>query len=171
MLHFGEKPPFSFEEFLRMCEGIISKEDMDVVKTSVEISSYDYKENQPIFQSEAGLVSAGKRWQAFDLTLRNELVKIRAAGKKIDPLKCIRGEGYADPSIAHIATHAHRSPSILEAERILDLERWCFLDELGAGHYFDIDSLIVYANKLVILERWERIDTADKSQMLEKVLK
>lgn len=169
MLHFGEKPPLSFEGLLRMCEGIVSAEDIDVVKASTRAVDYDYGSNQPTFQPKAGPPSAGKKWRAFDMTLRNELVRARATSKKVDPLKYMRGEGYTDPFIAHIAIHAHRNPSILEAERILDQEKWRFLDELGTGHYFDIDSLIVYANKLLILERWERIKTADKTGILQRL--
>lgn len=66
--------------------------------------------------------------------------------------------------------NAHRNPSILEAERMLDGERWCMLDELSLGHYFDIDFLIVYALKILILERWERIRTADSTGKLQEIL-
>ena len=82
----------------------------------------------------------------------------------------MRGEPHTEPSIAHIAVTAHRNPSIIESEETLDRERWNFLDGLAAGHYFDIDSLIVYANKLLILERWERINTADKAKAIEELL-
>ena len=111
-----------------------------------------------------------KKWNAFDKALRNELVKIRAAHKKLDPLKYMRYEGGADPSITHIAAHAFRTPSLLEGEKILDQARWNFLDELAIGHYFDIDFLTVYANKLLIMERWEKINTLDKVKALEEAI-
>ena len=161
MLHFGAKPPFSFDRFLRMCESIVSEEDIDIVKAFTRVGDYDYEKGQ----------ATAEKWHTFDRTLRNELVKIRASRKKVDPLKYMRGEGYAEPSITHIAIHAHRDPSILEAERVLDQERWRFLEELAVGHYFDIDSLIIYANKLLILEQWDRINTADKSSMIENMMK
>ena len=44
------------------------------------------------------------------------------------------------------------------------------MDELATGHYFDLDFLISYALKLLILERWERINSADKPRLLEEVL-
>ena len=161
MLYFGAKPPFSFDRFLEMCEGVVSEEDINIVKLSTQIDSYHYEKAQPTLE----------KWHTFDTALRNELVKIRASRRKLDPLKYMRKDGYTDPSIAHIAVHAHRTPSILEAESILDEERWRFLDELNIGRYFDMDSLIVYANKLLIAERWERINTADKSEMIENVTK
>lgn len=50
-------------------------------------------------------------------------------------------------------------------EKILDEARWQVLDDLGFGHYFDMDSLILYAYKLKILERWEKIYTQDKERL------
>ena len=143
-----------------MCEGLISDDDIDVLKQASTPSGYDFEDGHP----------ALKKWRVFDGALRNELVKIRAARKKVDPLRYQRYGGYGDPSITHIALHAHRTPSILEAEKILDQARWRFLDELSVGHYFDIDFLVAYANKLLVLERWDRIDTLDKTRTVEELL-
>lgn len=160
MLHFGTKPPFSFGKFLEICRGLISASDIDTLKISTIIEGgVDEKINPTL-----------KKWHAFDTSLRNELVKIRALRKRLEPLKYIREGGYTDPSVAHIALHAYRSPSILEAEKILDQERWRFLEELAIGHYFDIEFLMVYANKLLILQRWEEINTLDKTRALEELL-
>ncbi|MFH0827465.1 MAG: DUF2764 family protein, partial [Candidatus Omnitrophota bacterium] len=80
-------------------------------------------------------------------------------------------DGSTEPAISHLALNAHRSPSLLEGERMLDAERWRFLDELSLGHYFDLDFLIVYLLKLLILERWEKIRTADKEQFLDELIR
>lgn len=158
MLHSGAKPPFSFERFLEICQDKISAEDIHLIKLTQEAFLY------------TGDQSTLKQWCAFDTALRNELVKIRASSKHLDPLKYIRGQDYIEPYIAHTAMSVRRSPSILEAERLLDQERWRKLDELALGHYFDLDFLICYALKLLILERWERINTADMPKLLSEVL-
>ncbi len=155
MLHFGTKPPFPFNKFCQLCEGLIPDKDIDILKKASTPGEYN-----------------------FDSALKNELVKIRAAHKKLDPLKYLRknlgqstkGQSPFFPDITHIALHAYRTPSILEAEKFLDQARWRFLDDLAIGHYFDIDSLTVYANKLLILERWERINTIDRVKALGKTL-
>jgi hypothetical protein len=54
---------------------------------------------------------------------------------------------------------------------MLDEARWRMLEELCVGHYFDLDFLIIYALKLLILERWQRIRTADGGRLLEEVLR
>ena len=158
MLHFGAKPPFTFAKFLEICQDKIPKSDAGIIKSLTE--GYDSEFSHP----------ALKRWRDFDTALRNELVKIRASRRHVDYLKYVRGDEYIEPYVIHIAMSAYRTPSILEAERSLDRERWRILDELAVGHYFDLDFLIVYALKLLILERWERINSADKSRLLEEVL-
>jgi len=160
MLHFGTKPSFPFDKFCQLCEGLIPDKIIDILKKTSTPGEYAYGKACPTL----------KKWQSFDGALRNELVKIRASHKKLDPFKYLRYNGDTDPAITHIALHAYRTPSILEAEKFLDQSRWRFLDELAIGHYFDIDYLIIYANKLLILERWERINTLDRVKALEKVL-
>ena len=162
MLHFGAKPPVSSERFLEMCRGMISDDDLAVLRRIVE--SLRIEENIP------PSCEAERKWRAFDTALRNELAKIRAARRKQDPLKFVRQDGYAGPSIVHIALHAHRTPEPLEAERILEQARWQALDESSLGHYFDIDFMVIYAYKLLILERWERINAAEAPRELDKAL-
>ncbi len=162
MLQFGMKPPFSFERFLELCEGKIPDGDLSILK-KVSLSGEELYEDAAL--------STLRKWRVFDTALRNALVMIRAARLRRDPEKYLHRDGYTDPSIARIAISAHRNPSILEAERMLDEERWRMLDELCLGHYFDIDFLVIYAHKLLMLQRWERTCGADSLRMLEEVIK
>ncbi len=160
-LHFDMKPPFSFEAFLQKCIEFIPSKDYTVLAALPK-------------REEAGGKKAGhpiiKDWISFDAALRNELVKIRASHKRIEPAKYIRPDGYGGSAISHIALAAHRNISILEGEKFLDRERWNFLDAQAFGHCFDLGFLVVYAYKLLILERWERIRVADKRALLDKAL-
>lgn len=161
-LHFSMKPAFTFDNFILYCQRFICDKDIEILKSTSISGEYIYDKNiQPTI----------KKWQDFDTDLRNELVKIRSSRRHIDFSKYLRQEGYPGPYITHIAINAHRNPSILEAEKMLDQERWHFLDELTFGHYFDLDFLIIYALKLLILERWEKINTAEKEKVLEETLK
>lgn len=160
MLHFGAKPPFPYEKFLEMCEGLISNEDAELLSCVILSPSF----------GETSQNDTLARWQAFDTALRNELVKIRALRRHIDPAKYLRKDSCTEAYISHLAMNAYRNPSILEAERALDWARWHFLDELSFGHYFDLDILIIYALKLLILEKWDKINMADKEQDIEIAL-
>lgn len=162
MLYFGLKPPFSFPEFLKKCKGVISEKDIDLLK-KVSLSGENLYE-----KSGRGVL---KNWRIFEAALRNELVKIRAARRHIEPHKYLKEDSYIELSIVHVATHASRTLSIIESEKILDQERWRFLDDLASGHYFDLDFLIIYAHKLLILEKWEKINSGDKVKELGSILK
>ena len=160
-LQFGMKPPFSFEKFLRIASCHVSETDIEILKkTSISGECASEEARHPALAA----------WRAFDAALRNALVKIRGHHlKSPDPLKFIRGDEVANPGIHHIALTAHRNPTPFGAEEALDEARWEALDELEMGHYFDLDKLIIYAHKLLILERWDTINTADKSRLIEEL--
>jgi len=158
MLHFGVPTHISFEKFLIKCKELIPQGDSAVLENLP--LQCEYKGEQPTI----------RKWVDFEIMLRNELVKLRASRKRIDPAKYLRPDGYAGSGLYHAALAAQRNPSPQEAERLLDLERWSFLEELSFGHYFDLDFLIVYAYRLLIIERWERINLADKSKILYEAL-
>ncbi len=160
MLHFGVKPPFAFEDFLRDCKDLIPDKDFEVVSVCANEALWEQAVSQGTLKS----------WISFEVGLRNELVKIRASRKKIEPARYLRQDGSDLTELYHIAMNSHRILSLTESERFLDQARWHRLDELSLGHYFDLDALVVYALKLVILWRWEKIARADKQEILEKVL-
>lgn len=160
LLRFGTRPPCTFVRFIEMCKGVISDNDIETLKNISLLGLSSLTFHYPIIE----------RFSAFDVALRNELVKIRSSRNKLDPYKYLRQDGYDDLDVVHIAMAAYRSLSPIEAERILDEARWYKLDELLSGHYFDLDCLIVYAYKLLILERWEKIRLADKKALLEEAL-
>jgi len=161
LLNFGANPPFSLEEFIEVCSGVIKNTDLQEIIDAVNIP--DYKLNLKSAQIL-------KKWRIFNISLRNELARVRAGRKKVDPSKYISQDIYPLASITHAAMSAYRNQNILEAEKYLDLERWHFLDDTSFGHYFDIDLLIAYALKLKILIRWDRINKADKESLLESAL-
>ncbi|MFA5356285.1 MAG: DUF2764 family protein [Candidatus Omnitrophota bacterium] len=159
VLSFGEKPPFSKEEFLRRCEGAICGKEIRLL-ASVMNGEQAAKSNSIVLKGA----------YHFDSALRNELVRLRAVRKKIDPHRYLRGEDTHDAHIAGIATSAIRNPSILEAEKALDLARWQSIDDLARRRYFDLEVLLAYALKLSIMLRWDKILSADKGAALARAV-
>ena len=159
MLHFGQRPPITFEKFIALCKGKVNDGELLALERTGEIEGF----------SCPGL--SLKKWHAFDTALRNELVKLRAVRHKLEPTKYLRPDSsYVEPQITHTALNAQRSPSLTEGEKILDLARWQKLEELSFGHYFDLDVLFIYAQKLLILERWEKIRSANPETILKETL-
>jgi len=157
-LVFGSKAPMSPEELLSACKGLVPEADLALLKQVNLLDSCELRSfNNPALRS----------WADFDTALRNELVVLRAGRKKTDPSRFLRQDGSLDSYIRHAAMAAYRSTSILEAERMLDAARWYALDDASLGHYFDIDTLLVYLLKLKIMERWDNIEKADKEAALK----
>ena len=161
MLHFGMKPPFSFERFLEVCRLFIPEKDFQLLSTLPQPKHYfeEGKRHRII-----------RKWIAFDVGLRNELVRIRATKKHLEPATYLRSGGSSGSSLASAGTAANIHTSVLDAEKRLDETRWKALEELSTGHYFDLDLLITYAYKLLILQRWENIRQADTTVLLEQAL-
>jgi len=151
MLEFGMKMPFLYDNFFKNCEEQLVFSDMEIIRNKKASSLL-------------------KEWENFDTTLRNEIVKFRAQKKSIDPQQYIRGENLQDPFIAKFAHWVTSEQPLLEAEIGLDRYRWEKIDELSKGHYFDIDFLVAYAIKLKILERWDKINSGGKEEVLQELL-
>ena len=161
LLHFGMKPPFSFDRFLEVCSPFIPKKDFQLLCALPLPEDYSKKGKRPrIIQ----------KWIEFDLALRNELVRKRATKKHLEPAMYLRPGGYSSSFFAPAVMTANIHTSVLDAEKILDETRWKVLDELATGHYFDLESLIIYAYKLHILQRWENIRQAEGALLLEQAL-
>lgn len=161
MLQFHSAPPFSFADLLKRCQGLVPDKDRAVLENLPQPKDYG---KRPLINALVG------KWVAFDTNLRNELARIRAARRHLDPAPYLRPGSAEEAFMAQEAANIHRRPSPQEAETMFDQLRWKALDDLSAGHYFDLEALIIYAYKLLILERWARIRAADKAKLLEKTL-
>jgi hypothetical protein len=160
MLNFGARSPVSAKQLLWACEGIVPREEAEILRLILSGESHKCPASNPAIIA----------WNSFDTSLRNELVRIRAARRRVDASKYLREGGEYDTSIAHTAINAFRAANPMESERMLDSERWRFLDGLSTGHYFDTEALTVYALKLYILEKWDRIESSDRQALLKEAL-
>jgi len=159
MLQFGMKLPFTYSDFLEQCKQELSRDDMDILERASIEPSIDVEDKIPLL----------KKWKDFDRSLRNELVRLRAVKKGKDSANYLRGNDELDPFIAPLAHWAMNQDSPMEAEKYLDKIRWEKMEEIKAGHYFDIEYLAVYCLQLQILERWDRINSGDGMKALERM--
>jgi len=160
-LHFQSRPAFSFKNFLVRAREFIPEEDFLILNNLPSVGDYP----------NAGSLKLIRDWVSFDTALHNELAKVRAGKKHTEAGRYLRPDGYVSAVLMQTAATICRQPSLNEQERMLDKLRWEYLDELAVGHFFDLEYLIVYAYKLMILERWGKINSADKKALLEETLK
>ncbi|HNV23652.1 MAG TPA: DUF2764 family protein [Candidatus Omnitrophota bacterium] len=144
LLEFDSKPFMNLETFLSECERLLDRQDFLLIKNVLREASLEDSKNT--------FVNA---WHLFEKRFTNEMVYFRAARWHQDPNEHMKGERAFDPHLAEIIQQAIKNTDLLAAEKMIDKVRWSFLDELLAGHYFDIEMIIGYALKLKILERYQ----------------
>jgi len=136
-----QKAPLTSESMLVFTRSFLSAKDyMGLLKSTLE-------------GNEApGICGAYSRWER---SLRNDLVTLRARKQNVDAGKYYR-ESEPVYGTEQIAIESIMIDSPLEAELYLNRHRWLKIDELAAGHMFDIEFIRSYRMKILILERHSR---------------
>ncbi|MBN2402167.1 MAG: DUF2764 family protein [Spirochaetes bacterium] len=154
-----EKIP-TVEQFLETCENNLKPEHLKLIKSAAFDNLELARTNNKILNN----------WLAWEKNLRNNLVVLRAENKNEPPEKYLR-EDQGTLLNYRFISEAYESDSPLNAEDILNLERWSYLDEIEVGHHFDEIKLLVYYIKLQILWRKQSLNkekgTRKFSQLLE----
>ncbi|WP_346859847.1 DUF2764 family protein [uncultured Draconibacterium sp.] len=65
---------------------------------------------------------------------------------------------------------AESDATSIEKEKTLDGIRWNYLDEHTFFHYFTIEKILSFVLKLLILERWMKLDTETGKQLLDRLI-
>jgi hypothetical protein len=107
-------------------------------------------------------------WREWEASLRNELVRLRAKKGGFEAERYVVGSAQ-NMDAQQAAREAFEQESPLEAEDALNRARWAYLDELEAGHYFDIDKILIYTLRLQILERKALFDEQKGREMFYRI--
>ncbi|MEM5947704.1 DUF2764 domain-containing protein [Spirochaetia bacterium 38H-sp] len=138
LLNFDQSPPMGVSSFLSECSALLQEKDYRILESVLldrdcEFSS-DFARNI-------------REWfRAFN----NALVVFRASRLGVGAEKWLRGmpDGYFSEMIKPVFQH----DSVVGKQEALYKFVWSFLDECGAGHFFDLEALIVYGLRLSLLE-------------------
>ena len=160
MLNFGTKPPMSNEEFIASSDGQLTDSDLEALKKSVLNPQSGIGRSQTVL----------KKWNDFEISLRNEIVISRAKKMRKDSADYIRGDYVPEPGLAVLITEAFAEGTPLELAKRMDLARWDKLEEIGGQHYFNLSFLIVYYLKLQLVNKWHNIITEKGEEILEELL-
>ena len=143
MLFYDNQLPVRREDFLDICSRTMSEADFQAVETCT------------IAVEEEGKTGGfAGQYRAWEIALRNALVKVRAKEQGLDEREFLRegGDGFG---VEEIASSAIKIDSPLEAEHFLNRARWHYVEELTSGHIMDLEYLQGYFLQLQILERKE----------------
>lgn len=147
-LKFDSAPAVSAQDFISDCSKWLTAGDLEAL-LSVSLKDPTAK--------ISGL-DIVKEWKAFDLSIREELAKIRKAKKD-------RVKEKISPALATV--FSNEIP--LEMEKRLEKIRWDFLENKEISFYFDLNALIIYYLKLQILERLKTFDKEKGKTKFEKL--
>ncbi len=126
-----------------------------------------------------------RQWFAYDRDLRNILAAISARRNQLSMEGQLIGEYHLTTALRN--SHARdfglgpayayverliqwENNNWLERELAIDAMRWNFIEELNAFHYFDIEVVLGYLIKLMLLERWVHLDQSDGHETFQRLL-
>lgn len=107
-------------------------------------------------------------WRARETQLRNAVVRARAAAANVEARPFLREHPGWDVALERAVMDAMGRPTPLDRELELDRCRWHLAEDLARFCPFELDSVLAYALKLRILERWHRMDAAVGRERLER---
>ena len=99
-------------------------------------------------------------WVGAEVALRNALAGARAQALDLDVDAYVVAEDLADDH-ADFSTAVNEwsaAPDPLAGLRAVDRARWAWLNEHEAWFTFGDDELAVYAARLMLLQRWQRLE-------------
>ncbi len=157
-VEFGQKPPFSEEEFLHQASLWMPAKDFEDLTETANLDS------------EKVSHYAVRKWQSWETALKNCMVSARAFKIGVDPGKYLRGTEFAEAYVRSSVQEFLKIDDQKKAEKEIDLLRWNFFDELSAAHSFDFYVAFSYFLKLKILSRWAKLDEGIGKDNLNKNL-
>ena len=141
-----------FADFLEDCRCHLSPREWRILKACRLNPAVDDLDLHPLLT----------RWIRWETSLRNEIVLLRAHNLGLEQERWVR-ENNGPAGLFDIAREAVQQDNPLAAEKILDDARWSFLEELGVGHFFDFEALLVYSLKLQLRAR-QRLITREEGE-------
>ncbi len=141
LLDYEDPGDLKYEDYLDECRKWLPPREAAVLEAS--LISPETEKTLP------GIAEVYRKWE---ISLRNELVLLRAASLGLNPEDFLAPSEHF-PDTAVLAASAFKEESPLEAENILNRGRWDFIESLKSGHFFDLEFLVLYALQLQILER------------------
>lgn len=158
MLFFGETPSLSLSDFDEAAQRLTDPHTAQMLRQAVLYTS-----------DTTGLPADICKFYDWETALRNALLDVRKKFR-VNAVDCKRGNPDFYSEIPATVTQAANAPDLLEAEKILDRARFQALEYLSAGHYFDLEFLMLYRIKLQILEKYLPRTPEAGNRALEQIL-
>ncbi|MGL4525113.1 MAG: hypothetical protein ACRCVN_06310 [Spirochaetia bacterium] len=163
-LSFGKSPQVTYVEFL------------DASSRSLGVSEYErlkaFDNSSPPVSLD-GLPAFEKKYWGWEVSLRNELVRLRAEVLGVKPDRYLHNGGSLGLTTA-VAREGFRESDPLRVEEFLTRARYDWLEACRCGRSFDFDILLIYSMQLQLLQRYYSFDATlgreNYSRVYQRVL-
>ncbi len=145
LLRFDDSPPFSGRAWLELCREHVTAGDYALL-SRISFAALVPRSGDP---------AAWQAYVAWETALRDELAVQRAQKLGLSP-DSFRREAPFFVGLTALAKEALAAETALAVETALDRRRWARIDELEVGSPFDLNRLVAYRLKLLLLERRAR---------------
>ena len=154
-LSLDEPPTWTAEEFLFHGQGALTPEEWRELALLVEDRA-----------AEGGSGFAAW-WHGLDTQIRNVQARIRAHRLNVDAHSFVRMHEGFDVAVEKTITEAMTLPNPLERELAIDRCRWAALDERVLNDPYGLETVLAYALRLRMVERWARLSEETGMERIE----
>ena len=159
-LRAGEKPPFSYEDFLAQCGQSLPAEMFAKLQTLSIVPHTSAKADETQAQ-----------WNSFETFLRNVLAELRQGKFPRGTVQSkLRETDFLSPGVRKQLEDAMGLTAPLEREEAIDRIRWNLLEELKACHSFDFTTLEIYSLQLQLSEKQTSRSAERGSAVFQSIL-
>ncbi len=153
-----DAPPLSFDDFMSLCSQHVSPSDLNAIN---QLLSMPAKKTRNKFINN---------WQDSEIQLRNSIAKNRATRLGLDAVPYLRTHEGLDSSIDKVVSDAFAKANPSERELAIDKFRWSKAEELGGFDPFTPQALLVYALKLLLAQRWSKMNKENGENNADNVI-
>ncbi len=154
-LHFNGSTPFSLDVFRSDCQRLLRQEDYEDVERVLGLR-FDRPRN--------GLVI---EWQTFIRQIQVEVAWHRLSHEGAGA--ALNFERGFDPDVVDIINQAFKEEDLFEAEKMVMRLQWDRLERMALNHFFDFEFILIYAEKLKMLERISVCVSEQGKQLFDKI--
>ena len=149
-VNYGDKPPFSSNEFRAQCDSFLSRRDAALANCCNFDPKLIIETDKPTGSAFIDFILLRER------VVNQTLANLRAAKlKRPSPVEHLLNM----PRAESVAKAAFEMDDPLEAELYLDRSRWGFLNEIVDDvSYFSVNTIFAYLFKMQLLERKQVYD-------------
>ncbi len=141
-LTLGGAAPFTPEDFLFHCQGVLSAEDFGELKAVLEGRAAD------------GRSPFAQEWAAVEAQVRNAAAKVRGARLGVEAKPFLKAHKGYRVWLDKEVSDALAKPNPLLCEMGLDNVRWKAADELAGQDARGLGAVLAFAAKLLLVNRW-----------------